>query len=37
MLEGLVEPIIKSPICFKEMTPNLISFSFDVVINDNSK
>jgi hypothetical protein len=31
MLEGLVEPIVKSPICFREITPSSVSFSFDVI------
>ena len=38
MLEGLVEPIVKSAICFRDITPSSISFSFDVVISSsNSK
>jgi predicted HicB family RNase H-like nuclease len=34
MLEGLVEPMIKSPISFRELTPNSISFSFDIINNN---
>jgi hypothetical protein len=29
-LEGLVEPIIKSPICFREITASSITFSFEI-------
>ena len=31
ILEGLIEPIIKSPVIFKEITANSISFSFSLV------
>ncbi len=31
-LEGLIEPIIKSPIVFKQITSNSISFSFSLVL-----
>jgi hypothetical protein len=30
MLEQLIEPIVKSPVDFKELTPNAIVFSFEV-------
>ena len=32
ILEGLIEPIIKSPITFKEFTANSISFSFSLLL-----
>jgi hypothetical protein len=31
-LEGLIEPIIKSPIIFKQITSNSISFSFSLIL-----
>jgi hypothetical protein len=37
ILEGLIEPLIKSPITFKEITANSISFSFSVISLYNNK
>jgi hypothetical protein len=34
ILEGLIEPIIKSPVTFKEITENSISFSFSLFSSD---
>jgi hypothetical protein len=31
-LEGLIEPIIKTPIIFKQITSNSISFSFSLFL-----
>ena len=36
ILEGLIEPIIKSPVIFKEITANSISFSFSLFSSDNN-
>ena len=36
ILEGLIEPIIKSPVIFKEITSNSISFSYSLFLSSSS-
>jgi hypothetical protein len=30
MLEGIIEPIAKRTVSFRELTPNTIAFSFEI-------
>ncbi len=36
ILEGLIEPITKSPVKFRDITSNSISFSFEIKSSDSS-